>query len=437
MTGSARYVKADRSQLSWDMVDLDGLLPADHPARLVWAFTDSLDLSAFYDAIKAREGEPGRPPADPQVLVALWLYATLEGVGSARALERLVKRDVSFRWLAGGVPVNYHGLSDFRVQWSEQVDDLLKQSVTALVSEGLVELEEIAIDGTKIAAAVSARSYTRGGRLDRLEQEAADRIAALKQELHDDPNASARRRRAAQARAARETQEKVAKARAALERLHREREARQKSHPKEEQKKKPPAVSLSDVDARWMRFPDKATRPGYNVQTSAVPKLGLVLTMRTTDRRNDEGLAVPVMAEVQARYGCAPRRLLLDAGYATRGDVAALAAPEAGPVTVYMPAPPERPLNEASAGARHQRTYARKNEAPAVKSWRALMQTAQAQLIYGSRKLMELIHANYKNRGMGRLTVRGMEKTHGAVLWHGLANNFMVGQRLRAAARSA
>src|SRR6266496_3755633 len=115
MANEARFIAADRQQARWDMVDLEGLLPSDHRARIVVNFVEQLDLSALYAAIKAREGEPGRPPPDPAVLMALWLYATIEGVGSARQLERLAERDLAYRWIAGGVPLNYHGLADFRV----------------------------------------------------------------------------------------------------------------------------------------------------------------------------------------------------------------------------------------------------------------------------------------------------------------------------------
>lgn len=101
MVGGARVLEAKRSQLSWDLVDLEALLPAEHRARLVWRFVETLELGPFYAAIKSREGEAGRPAADPKVLLALWLYATLEGVGSARELDRLVSRDIAYRWLAG------------------------------------------------------------------------------------------------------------------------------------------------------------------------------------------------------------------------------------------------------------------------------------------------------------------------------------------------
>ena len=159
--GEARVVRPDRRQLRWDMVDLEGLLPADHRARLVWSFVESLDLSPLYDQVLSREGEAGRPAADPAVLLSLWLYATVEGVGSARKLERLAQSDAAYRWLAGGVPVSYHGLADFRVDSAEVLDRLLTQSVTALIGEGLVRLSEIAVEAAKFAP---ARASSRSGR---------------------------------------------------------------------------------------------------------------------------------------------------------------------------------------------------------------------------------------------------------------------------------
>src|SRR5260370_39063861 len=115
MANEARFIGADRAQTRWDFIDQEALLPRYHRARVVISFVETLDLSALYEAIKAREGEPGRPPPDPAVLLALWLYATVEGVGSARQLERLARQDLAYRSIAGGGPGNYHGLSDFRV----------------------------------------------------------------------------------------------------------------------------------------------------------------------------------------------------------------------------------------------------------------------------------------------------------------------------------
>ena len=138
MARGPRVLRPDRAQLYWDMIDLESQIEADHLARVVWAFVDGLDLSALYERIKARDEVAGRPTADPKVLLALWLYATLDGVGSARALARLCRAHAAYRWLCGGVPVNYHGLSDFRTLDGELLDRLLSESVAGLAAEGLV-----------------------------------------------------------------------------------------------------------------------------------------------------------------------------------------------------------------------------------------------------------------------------------------------------------
>jgi transposase len=429
MANEPRFIEADRFQTRWDFIDLEALLAADHRARVVWSFVESLDLSPLYDAIKSREGEPGRPPPDPAVLVALWLYATIEGVGSARHLERLTQRDVAYRWITGGVPVNYHGLSDFRVEHVEVLDRLLSESVTALIAEGLVSLTEVVIDGTKVRAAASKKSFKSDTKLARVEAAVDQRLAALKAEIESDPEASSRRKRAAQERAAREVKERAAKARAALEQVRAEREQRAKKHPQDEAKKSEPKVSLSDPDARQMRFADGAVRPAYNAQIAAAPSEGIIVAVEMTDRRNDAGLAMPMVDDIARRYGQAPEKLLVDTNYATSEDIAAMADHAAGPVEVFAPTPTER--DDISARALTNRKSKRAREPESVKNWRSRMATQAGQEVYRLRKLIERINANLKNHGFGFIPVRGLIKAKAVALWHALANNLMAAHRLR------
>jgi len=153
----------------------------------VWAFVEGLDLSSLYAWIKAIEGHPGRPPIDPRILVALWLYATLEGVGSARALDRLCAEHDGYRWLAGGVGLNYHTLGAFRVEHADVLDQLLTESVAALLADGLVTLTTVAQDGVRVRAAAGAASYRRRDRLERFLAQADAQVRTLKDELDDDP----------------------------------------------------------------------------------------------------------------------------------------------------------------------------------------------------------------------------------------------------------
>jgi transposase len=431
MTGRARFIGPDRRQIGWEMVDLEAQLPSDHRARVVWAFVERLDLSAFYDAIKSREGEAGRPAADPAVLLALWLFATVEGIGSARALERLAESDVAYRWVAGGVPVNYHGLADFRVDHVQLLDELLTESVTALIDEGLVSLSEIAVDGTKVRACASMSSFKTGTRLAQIEAEVAARLAALKAELESDPAACSRRQWAARERAARDVEKRARQARVALDRVRAERQERAKTHAKDEAKKSEPKAWTSDVEARCMRFADGAIRPAFNAQVAAAPEEGIIVSVEMTDRRNDSGLAPPMVDDIVRRYGEAPQNLLVDTTYATVEDIAALAAHAAGPVTVYAPVPKER--EDVSPGTLRNRRSQRSREPESVKQWRQRMDTDAAHKVYARRKLIERLNAHCKNHGFGILRVRGLVKAKAVALMHALGNNLMAAHRLRTA----
>jgi transposase len=393
------------------------------------SFVESLDLSALYGRIKSREGEPGRPPPDPAVLLALWLYATIEGIGSARQLERLTQSDLAYRWIAGGVPLNYHGLSDFRVEHVEVLDRLLTESVTALIAEGVVSLAEIALDGTKVRANASRESFKTGTKLGRVGAAVEQRLAALKAEIANNPEASSRRKRAAQERAAREVKERAERARVALDKVRAEREQRAKRHSKDEAKKSEPKASLSDPEARNMRFADGAISPAYNAQIAVTPREGIIVSVEMTDRRNDAGLAAPMIDELVRRYGHAPETLLVDTYYTTSEDIAALAEHAAGPVKVFTPVPTER--DDVTPRTLANRLRKRAREPESVKEWRSRMATQDGQEVYRLRKLIERINANLKNHGFGFLPVRGLIKAKAVALWHALANNLMAAYRLR------
>jgi transposase len=259
MSQGARVHRPDRFQLRWDVVSLDSQLPPEHRARLVWSFVSTLDLGAFYATIKARDDQAGRPASDPAVLLALWLYAILDGVGAARAIERLCQQHAAYRWLCGGVAVNHDMLSAFRRENGARLDDLLTHSLTGLIAEGLVSLEEVAIDGTKVRARASRGSLVQGAKLARIEAAVTARIAALRHEIDADPAAGERRQQARLLRAAQEQAGRVKRAQEHLAARQREAAERAKRHRKEEAAKPPPSVSTSDPEVRQMcRLPPRA-----------------------------------------------------------------------------------------------------------------------------------------------------------------------------------
>ena len=214
--GCRRLRHAVRDQVEFQECSLDELLPEEHEARIVWAYVASLDLSELHQRIQAVEGGPGQAPADPRILLALWLYATLRGVGSARELNRLCRHHAAYRWICGGVSMNYHTLSDFRTQHVELLDSLLTESVASLMAEGLVTLDRVAQDGMKVRASAGAASFRRQPTLEEALAEAEEQLRQLKQELDADPAASKTRQQAARLRAAEERAQRIG---AALEQL--------------------------------------------------------------------------------------------------------------------------------------------------------------------------------------------------------------------------
>lgn len=426
-----RIIEADRQQLRWDMVDLESQLAPDHMARVVWSFVCGLDLGGLYEGIKARGDQPGRPAADPKVLLAVWLYATIEAVGSARALERLCETHIAYRWLCGGVPVNYHGLSDFRTAHGEVLDSILTQGVAGMMAAGLVTLDEVAVDGTKVRARASRRSFRNAGGLERYERLARQRLDRLRAELDGDTGASERRRRAAQDRAERDVARRAEAARTKLAALLAEKEKRAKRHKRAEAEKATPSVSTSDPEARQMRFSDGATRPGYNLLVGADPRTLIVVSVQATDRRNDAGLVGPLIEDVAARYGRRPSRCLADTTMATHADIIELASHREGSTQVYTPV--LRPRENVKPLSETRRRHRLEREPEPIKRWRALMETLEGQAIYRRRSRIETVNAQIKNRGLWRFALRGLRKVRCEVLLAAIAHNLIRRASLQAA----
>jgi transposase len=415
--------------MTWGVIDLDSQLPPEHLARLVWSMVVDLDLSELYAGIKARDDVAGRPASDPAVLLALWLYATMEGVGAARALDRLCDYHAAYRWLCGGVPVNHNLLSEFRRESGAILDRLLTQSLTGLIAEGIITPEEAAIDGTKVRARAGRSSLAQGKRLAKLEAAVAERVAALKSEVDDEAAMAEQRRQERALRAAQEHQARLQRARERLAAFDQEKEERSKRHAKEEAAKSAPSVSTSDPEARSMRLSDGSVHLAWNVQVATAS--GFIVAIEPTDRRNDSGLAMETVAQIQRRCGKAPQRLLADGTAITQGEIDQLSQRHPG-LQVYSPLPKER--EDVTAETLRNRKSQRRHEPDAVKQWRAVMASDAGKAVYRRRKLTEHAHARMKNRGFGRMPVHGIAKVRAVCLLHALAHNLLLALRLRAAA---
>jgi len=440
--GLPRYIEARRDAIVFERFEFDALVGAAHAARAIWAYVEQVDLSELYRQIKARAHRPGRPAADPRVMLALWLYACVEGVGSARQLERLTEMHHGFRWLRGGVPMNHHLLSDFRWAASALVDRLLTEGVTALWSEGLVTLASLSHDGIRIRAAAGAASFRRLATLERLLGEVEERIARLKQEIDADPDASNRRQRAAQQRAVVEQRERVAAALAAVRRLQAQHATAEPSrkpdgsgprggapaHGKAKARtKKEPRGSTTDVEAHVMRMPDGGWRPAYNVQLTADLDTGIIVGLSVDTTGSDGGLMAPAAEQVERRYAHRPQRWLGDGGFTVLDDIVALARKS---ITVFCPPKPRRNPDNDLVKPRY-------GDPPEIADWRRRMvdDAAAGETSWMRRRgEHERVNANFRHQGLYQFNVRGSFKVKTVSLLHALANNIMAARRLRAAA---
>jgi transposase len=427
--GAPRLLTAERSQMALRAVDLDGLVAEDGPVRDVWAFVEGLDLSALYAAIEAREGAPGRPAIDPKILMALWLYATTRGVGSARAVERLCQREIGFQWLCGGVGVNYHALSDFRVDHGDLLDRLLSESVAALCAEGLVSLDRLSLDGVRIRANAGASSFRRRASLEDCRNQAERLVRRLRRELQEDPAAGERRRQAARGRAAAERAARVKAALRALGSRQNERRHRERRHGKEVQQREALRASTTDPEARVMKMPDGGWRPAYNGQVIGDPVSNVVVGVAIDTSGSDHGWITPMLRQVQRRYGRAPGELLVDGAFSRAEDIEWAARPENGATAVFM-----APTKTKHATDPYR---PRERDGPGVAAWRVRMASPAGQARYKLRSLHERINADLRRQGLTRLTVRGKAKARLVLLWHALAHNLMRSLSLRCAAPAA
>jgi len=359
----------------------------------------------------SRHGRPRVASANRRQVVmrclALWLYATLDGVGSARKLDRLCRDHVAYQWLCGDVPMNYHTLSDFRTAHVEFLDGLLTRSVAVLMEQGLVEMKRVAQDGMRVRASAGAASFRRRGTLEKSMAEAEAQVKALKEEVEGDGGAETRREKSARKRAARERKERVKKALSQLPEV----EAKKKRSEKGKAR-----VSTTDPDARVMKMADGGFRPAMNVQLATDTESQVICGVDVVNSGSDLGQLAPMVGQLEERYEVLPEEALVDGGFAKHEDIEEVGPPE-GRTRVYAPV-----MRRKKAG--RDPHSPRPGESATISEWRARMKRPEAKEIYKERaSTAECVNAIARNRGLLRFLVRGMKKVRAIVLWYALAHN--------------
>jgi transposase len=384
----------NRQQMSWRAVDVEQLISEDHPARAIWALVGRLDLRRFYENIESSAEEGGRPAIDPQLLISLWVYAYSRGIGSAREIERRCEYDPAFQWLTGIEPVNYHTLADFRVEQGKELHQLFSDLLGVLSAEGLITLEEVMQDGTKIKAQASGKTFRREKTLREHVERARLQVEALRDPLAEP--AVNRRQQAARERASREKRERLEQALVELEKL---REPKKTAEEKRETR-----TSTSDPEARVMKQAGGGFAPSYNAQISTDGKHGLRFAATQF-----------VYEAEQDRYICPAGKPLLYEGRDERGGLSYLkykaAAEDCKNCSLRAAC--------CSGNQKHSRSIVRSKESPVMNAFREKMATEQAQAVYRRRgPIAEFVHAWIKSKlGLRQFHVRGLNKVRAEMLW--------------------
>lgn len=413
--GAARMRAPVRDQIELLTTDLESQIADDHPVRTIWAYVERLDLSALTQQIKARAHGPGQSPVDPRLMLALWLYATSQGVGSARALARLCESDIVYRWLCGGVSMNYHGLADFRTAHPEFLDELLAANVAALSAAGVIDLDEIVQDGLRVRASAGSGSFRTAKRLHKELRKARRLIARLKQENDDDPDATNRRIKAAQERAARERLARVEAAIAKERELRGVRKRRAKTHKKETAKQGKIRASTTDAQARVMKMPDGGYRPAYNCQiASTAGRTQIIVGVGLAAQGSDAGEMRPMVERIEADHDVIPDRYLADGGFLKREDIEWMAARR---TKVYCPPVKSKHRTDPYA--------IRDSDGPGVAQWRRRMKSAHGKHVYKRRSAGECLNARFRQWRLYQVTVRGIQKVKTVLLMFALTNNVL------------
>ena len=441
--GLPRLRCAERGQIEWRPFSLDELVPEDHRVRQVWSFVEGLDVTPLLEIIKSVDGHSGHPAADPRILLALWLYATVKGIGSAREVARLCEEHVAFRWLCGGVSVNAKTLADFRVDHGAVLERLLVDSFTALVRAGVASLDRVAQDGVRVRASAGAASFRRHSTLEECRRDAERAIQDLRATLDADPGSASRKQAAARRRAAEEREQRVRAALAVTEELHaqqqeqarrqaeraakaaRQDEAKDAKGEKEttnaERKPREPRASTTDAEARIMKMADGGFRPAYNVQFAADTESDAIAGVSVDNIGSDMGKMLPMSDVLAEQYGERPGQHLADGGFCKLDDIEVMAGND---VEVFVPVPKPR-------DASRDRHVPLVSDSPAVAAWRQRMGGDEAKEIYKERAAtVECANAQARNHGMTKFVVRGLEKVKAVALWFALAHNMMCGWRL-------
>ena len=405
----ARVQAPERHQQEWRPLSLDELIAEDHLARLIWDYVQKVDLTRVYQEIRATSTRPGRSPIAPEILLSLWLYATLESIGSAREIARRCERDLAFMWICGGVPVNYHTISDFRKDHVDVLEDFLRTSVVSLVDNNLVSLDRIAQDGMRVRASAGRSSFRRKPTLEQLNQQCQEHLNALKDDASQEVS---KRKQAAKKRAAEDRAKRLEQAIEEQKELAEAREKRRKGSGEETR------CSTTDPEARTMKMANGGYDAAFNVQLATDTGSRIITGVEVTNAGTDANELCPMLEKLKENYGKQPNEVLVDSAYATQAAVTEL---EQAGIKVIAGIPRKQQLIN-----NNKDPYSRqKRDTEEYVTFRVRMSKKEAKEAYKKRSsVAEFVNAVFRNNGLQQFLVRGLKKVKAVALLHAIAHNF-------------
>jgi len=295
----------DRKQMILHPVEIERLIPLDHEARALWEFLGSLDLSCYHDHIESKEGKAGAPAFDPRLLACIWLYSYSKGINSAREAAKLTEYHPAYQWLTGMRPVNYHTLADFRSSYGKALSDLYAQTLAVLSCEGLITMERVMHDGTKIRSFAGKKGFRSERTIKKFLSEAKAQMKAMEEASGEEMGL---RRKKARERAARERTERLSHA---LEEL-------KKITPRKKEKEE--RVSITDPECRIMKQPGGGLDLSYNLQISTDAHEKAIVALSLSSSANDQTLLEDAIEVMEETTGL-PDQLVVDQGFTSRANV--------------------------------------------------------------------------------------------------------------------
>src|SRR5271168_1547806 len=424
--GAVRLRKPERSQFSMLPRCVDDEVGSLHPVRTVMGVVEKLDVSGFCEPIRARQGVAGRDATDPRLLVGLWLYGCVRGIGSARELARRCEESAPFRWLCGGVSVNHRLLSEFRVGHGEALDELFTQVLVTLVDKKLVRVSRISQDGVRVRVSAGSNSFRREERLQQLLEQARQQVMELRKQLESPAQSAAvtARQKAARQRAAESRQQRLEEAIGQLPELkQKQAEAAQRAGQGkcgDQIRARQPRVSTTDAATRGMKMANGGFNPAANVQLATDTESRAILGVEVSNEGSDStGLSEPMRQQVERRTGGKVEQHLVDGGYMRTEDIVQAHQQE---VELFVPPKPAR-----NPGNRGRELEPKPGDSDAVQAWKQRMASEEGKKIYKDRAATsETVNADLRTyRGLTPFTVRGLNKITCVTLWCALAYNVM------------